>query len=413
MIIKKIIDKFRNKGYDDFYMADFARKHEDVLMFSLGLLQCGVLALIFGELKVMSVTLFVFGAVWISAMLFIFCFCYIPSSSILISKSEIEKGQELDLRGRYAIASIESKFMLKAVRYAPAISVILLIASYILSLFKVGFSPYSLIAFVVGGALLLATSRLYHKTLAKIIKEANFYVDWTTDKNVEHFDELLSRHEKWRTPSALLDFEKFNVDRYRNIRAVSVIGTLVCMLTGLVYALGIWPYCVTEYTKLSSERVELAASDSMETDTVSQMAATSVEVADEVQNVVENKDNEEHEDDTTEDDRESNSREDYADNRIADHRLSDLDKMPVFPGSEDFKSGIQNYLLRKVPTLKEKRVFVEFCVNEKGVAYHIDTSLIHDADLAQQVSSALKQMPHLQPGEIEGQPVCFVTNIQF
>ena len=128
---------------------------------------------------------------------------------------------------------------------------------------------------------------------------------------------------------------------------------------------------------------------------------------------MENKDNEEHEDDTTEDDRESNSREDYADNRIADHRISDLDKMPVFPGSEDFNSGIQNYLLRKVPTLKEKRVFVEFCVNEKGVAYNIDTSLIYDADLAQQVSSALKQMPHLQPGEIDGQPVCFVTNIQF
>ena len=281
MIIKKIIDKFRNKGYDDFYMADFARKHENVLMLELCSLQCGVLALLalMSTALKMSVTLTVFLAFWACATGTTFFFCWTPSLLIQGSKSEIEKGQEMDLRGRYVIASVESKFILKAVRYAPAISVILLIASYILSLFKVGFSPYPLIAFVVGGALLLATSRLYHKTLAKIIKEANFYVDWTTDQNVEHFDELLSRHEKWRTPSALLDFEKFNVDRYRNIRAVSVIGILVCTLTGLVYALGIWPYYDAEYTKHSSERVELAASDSMETDTVSQMAATSVEVA--------------------------------------------------------------------------------------------------------------------------------------
>ena len=126
MIIKKIIDKFRNKGYDDFYMADFARKHENVLMLELCSLQCGVLALLalMSTALKMSVTLTVFLAFWACATGTTFFFCWTPSLLIQGSKSEIEKGQEMDLRGRYVIASVESKFILKAVRYAPAISYI-------------------------------------------------------------------------------------------------------------------------------------------------------------------------------------------------------------------------------------------------------------------------------------------------
>ena len=404
MVIKNFIDKLRNKGYDDLYLADLAHKWDVSLMLGLFFIQylilCGI-GLLLG--KVWE-PLFKLGLLWGVSASLVFMLCYIPDMVIRGSK---EKG-DTDLRESYIIGSAISKFALKALRYAPIVSAILLIVSYITSLFMIGFSLISFVALILGGTLLLLTSRFYHKTLSKIAMEATYYAEWKTDQNVEHFDELISRHDKWWIPSASLDFEKFNIDKFRSIRIASVLGTLASILTGFIYSLGVYPLIGVYYMKLESPKpvVEQVVQneDTQNIEQVSQPDTLVIEqVADEAMPVSE------EDNDITDDPSVQNSN--YSTGDI--YLIAELDKMPIIKGAENYKTGLQNYLLSKIPQLKDKHVYVEFCINEQGKVYNIDTSLISDENIAHQVTNVLESMPPMQPGEINGQPVCFKTNISF
>ena len=403
MIIKNFIDKLRNKGYDDLYLADLAHKWDVSLMLGLFFIQYLILCGIGFLLGKVWEPLFKLGLLWGVSASLVFMLCYIPDMVIRGSK---EKG-DTDLRESYIIGSAISKFALKALRYAPIVSAILLIVSYITSLFMIGFSLISFVALILGGTLLLLTSRFYHKTLSKIAMEATYYAEWKTDQNVEHFDELVSRHDKWWIPSASLDFEKFNIDKFRSIRIASVLGTLASILTGFIYSLGVYPL-IGVYMKLESPKpvVEQVVQneDTQDVEQVSQPDTLVIEqVADEAMPVSE------EDNDITDDPSVQNSN--YSTGDI--YLSAELDKMPIIKGAENYKTGLQNYLLSKIPQLKDKHVYVEFCINEQGKVYNIDTSLISDENIAHQVTNVLESMPPMQPGEINGQPVCFKTNISF
>lgn len=403
MVIKNFIDKLRNKGYDDLYLADLAHKWDVSLMLGLFFIQYLILCGIGFLLGKVWEPLFKLGLLWGVSASLVFMLCYIPDMVIRGSK---EKG-DTDLRESYIIGSAISKFALKALRYAPIVSAILLIVSYITSLFMIGFSLISLVALILGGTLLLITSRFYHKTLSQIAMEATYYAEWKTDQNVEHFDELISRHDKWWIPSASLDFEKLNIDKFRSIRIASVLGTLASILTGFIYSLGVYPL-IGVYMKLESPKpvVEQVVQneDTQDVEQVSQPDTLVIEqVADEAMPVSE------EDNDITDDPSVQNSN--YSTGDI--YLSAELDKMPIIKGAENYKTGLQNYLLSKIPQLKDKHVYVEFCINEQGKVYNIDTSLISDENIAHQVTNVLESMPPMQPGEINGQPVCFKTNISF
>ena len=180
MVIKNFIDKLRNKGYDDLYLADLAHKWDVSLMLGLFFIQYLILCGIGFLLGKVWEPLFKLGLLWGVSASLVFMLCYIPDMVIRGSK---EKG-DTDLRESYIIGSAISKFALKALRYAPIVSAILLIVSYITSLFMIGFSLISLVALILGGTLLLLTSRFYHKTLSQIAMEATYYAEWKTDQNV-------------------------------------------------------------------------------------------------------------------------------------------------------------------------------------------------------------------------------------
>lgn len=403
MVIQNFIDKLRNKGYDDLYLADLAHKWDVFLMFVFFGIQSIIPIWIGFLLEKVWEPLSILGLFWVVSALFVFLFCFIPDAGIRESK---EKG-ETDLRFSYIIGSAISKFALKALRYAPIVSAILLIVSYITSLFMIGFSLISLVALILGGTLLLLTSRFYHKTLTKIAMEATYYAEWKTDQNVEHFDELISRHDKWWIPSASLDFEKFNIDKFRSIRIASVLGTLASILTGFIYSLGVYPL-IGVYMNLESPKPEVEQvvqnEDTQNVEQVRQPDTLVIEqVADEAMPVSE------EDNDITDDPSVQNSN--YSTGDI--YSTAELDKMPIIKGAENFKTGLQNYLLSKIPQLKDKHVYVEFCINEQGKVYNIDTSLISDENIAHQVTNVLESMPPMQPGEINGQPVCFKTNVSF
>lgn len=404
MVIKNFIDKLRSKGYDDLYLADLAHKWDVFLMFVFFGIQSIIPIWIAFQLEKVWEPLSIIGLFWVASALFVFLLCFTPDAGIRESK---EKG-ETDLRADYIIGSAISKFALKALRYAPIVSAILLIVSYITSLFMIGFSLISFVALILGGTLLLLTSRFYHKTLSKIAMEATYYAEWKTDQNVEHFDELVSRHDKWWIPSASLDFEKFNIDKFRSIRIASVLGTLASILTGFIYSLGVYPLIGVYYMKLESPKpvVEQVVQneDTQNIEQVSQPDTLVIEqVADEAMPVSE------EDNDITDDPSVQNSN--YSTGDI--YLIAELDKMPIIKGAENYKTGLQNYLLSKIPQLKDKHVYVEFCINEQGKVYNIDTSLISDENIAHQVTNVLESMPPMQPGEINGQPVCFKTNISF
>ena len=404
MVIKNFIDKLRSKGYDDLYLADLAHKWDVFLMFVFFGIQSIIPIWIAFQLEKVWEPLSVIGLFWVASALFVFLLCFTPDAGIRESK---EKG-ETDLRADYIIGSAISKFALKALRYAPIVSAILLIVSYITSLFMIGFSLISFVALILGGTLLLLTSRFYHKTLSKIAMEATYYAEWKTDQNVEHFDELVSRHDKWWIPSASLDFEKFNIDKFRSIRIASVLGTLASILTGFIYSLGVYPLIGVYYMKLESPKpvVEQVVQneDTQNVEQVSQPDTLVIEqVADEAMPVSE------EDNDITDDPSVQNSNYSTVDIYLS----AELDKMPIIKGAENYKTGLQYYLLSKIPQLKDKHVYVEFCINEQGKVYNIDTSLISDENIAHQVTNVLESMPPMQPGEINGQPVCFKTNISF
>lgn len=246
LFVEKMIKKLRAKGYDDFYMANLAGKYDWMCFFPIWLLE---VAIVVGIFSLISRLLGIMGSSTLSGLamksiaiiacsaMFIFLFSFSPEFSIHTKKDEGES----DLRISYLIGSWVSRLMLKVFRYAPIIAMAILPIVLISCIWTQGFRWQMLLSSAVGIVLLIVCSPFYHKALRHISKEGSYYVDWKTNQDVEHFEETYSRHEKWWLSEAEMEFEKFNVDRYRSIRLSAFIGTFASLLGGVIFALSLTP----------------------------------------------------------------------------------------------------------------------------------------------------------------------------
>lgn len=245
MLIKRIIDKLRSKGYDDFYMANLTSKYDSMWFFFVGLLQVALVILPYSLIKRLlgipesqGFDLLGIIVMFIALCTFVLFFVsWIPEAGLHTAK---DKG-ESDMRISYMVKSWVCSFMLKVFRYAPLISMILLPIILAGGIIIYGFLWQMILTSAIGIVLLLVCSPFYHKMMNRISKEGVYYVDWKTNLDVEHFEETYSRHEKWWLSESEMEFEKFNIDHYRSIRLAAFIGTFGCLLAGLIFALSLSP----------------------------------------------------------------------------------------------------------------------------------------------------------------------------
>lgn len=245
LFVEKMIKELRAKGYDDFYMANLASKYDWICFFFIWLLQVSiVMGIYYLASRLIGISesrgIDLFGMIGMSvacSATFLFFISWAPEGSIRTKKDEGES----DLRITYLICSWVSRLMLKVFRYAPIIAMAILPIVFIGCIRTEGFRWQMLLSSAVGIVLLIVCSPFYHKAMRRISKEGSYYVDWKTNQDVEHFEETYSRHEKWWLSEAEMDFEKFNVDRYRSIRLSAFIGTFACLLGGAIFALSWTP----------------------------------------------------------------------------------------------------------------------------------------------------------------------------
>lgn len=406
MWIKRLIDKLRAKGYDDFYMANLASTHDWMWFFFIGLLQ---IAVIIGVLKLLMIMLCIQTSIipdfmCISPTLLFFV-SWAPCASIQTSK---DKG-ESDLRITYVINSWICKFMLKVFRYAPVISMILLPIVFVSCIIAYGFHWQMLLTSAIGIVLLLVFSSIYHKLMNRISKEGAYYVDWKTNQEVEHFEEMYSRHEKWWLSESEMTFEKFNVDRYRSIRLTAFIGTFGSMFAGIIF--------VFSFSPLFGANLDASAKKQ---DNVEQ--TTHVEHINEVQLEAPKTSSEANAEpadaDVVEDE------DPIGDGKVPSEgpaeetqtestevlSLSEVDDMPTMADGSNITQGISAYLKSHIPELSKKKVYVEFKISETGHIYDVDASLVSDARVKSKIEKLLTTIK-VKPGRKDGHVVTVKTSL--
>ena len=244
MIIKRIVEKLRNRGYEDFYLANLADKYDVVIFFVVLFFMAFFVMAIIAGLSLLLPDTFIktlsreeihpaFG-------LLVVVIVILPNVLYAGIKDSKKKG-EADLRIIYIVSSGLSKIMLKMTRYAPAISAFLLVVFLACAITQYGFDVKMLIAFALSLFLLFISARPYHKLLAYVMKEAVYFVNWKTHQQLEHFEELYSRHDRWWMPSADLYFERFNINHFRNICVSAFVSASVGSLAVLFYVLSYSP----------------------------------------------------------------------------------------------------------------------------------------------------------------------------
>ena len=278
MIVKKIIEKLRNKGYDDFYLADFVDKHEQGIFFFILVLQALVIAIPIIVMK------FLLGEQFLPVWVIICCFLVFPFLLYAVIQDEKKKG-ETELRMTYIISSTISKLCLKTIRYAPFISVILLVVFLIYAIIQYGFHMKMIMVFATSLLLLLIIARPYHKLLSRVMKNAVYYVDWKTHQIVENFEDIYSGHEKWWMSSSEMDFEQFNVWYFRNICQTAFVSVSIGCLAGLIYAVSFSPMCcMYGYNKLKTGQTEQLFENTTSEEVETSQALTIPKESEDVQN---------------------------------------------------------------------------------------------------------------------------------
>lgn len=408
MWIKSLIDKLRAKGYDDFYMANLASTHDCTWFFFIGLLQIvvinGVFQLLMMMLGIRGIQDILYLFIMCSTALFIFSWS--PCANIKASKDEGES----DLRITYVINSWICKFMLKVFRYAPVISMTLLAIVFVSCIIAYGFHWRMLLTSAIGIVLLLVFSSKYLKLMNRIFKEGAYYVDWKTNQEVEHFEEMYSRHEKWWLSESEKTFEKFNVDRYRSIRLTAFVGTFGCMFASIIFAFSFSPLfgASLDASAKKQDNVEQTTHVEHINEVQLEVPETSSEANAEPADadVVEDEDpigdgnvpSEEPAEETQTESTEVLS-------------LSEVDDMPTMADGSNINQGLTAYLKSHIPELPENKVYVEFKISEAGHIYDVDASLVYDARVRSKIKKLLPTIK-VKPGRKDGHAVVVKTNLK-
>lgn len=106
--------------------------------------------------------------------------------------------------------------------------------------------------------------------------------------------------------------------------------------------------------------------------------------------------------------------------QVEDTRIYSLSELsvsenPQFPsegnaGFTHFKLAVMDYVRKRLGGQGERKIYVEFSINTKGETYQIDTSLIHDQELREEVREIFKSL-HFIPAKRNGKPINVRTNI--
>lgn len=428
MIIKKIIEKLRSRGYEDFYLANLADKYDVVIFFVMLFLMSFVIMAIIAGLSLLLPETFInmlsreeihpaFG-------LLIIVIVILPNSLYAGIKDSKKKG-ETDLRITYIVSSRLSKIVLKMIRYAPTISVFSLVVFFVCAITQYGFYVKMLIAFALSLFLLFVFARPYHKLLAYIMKEAVYFVNWKTHQQLEHFEELYSRHDRWWMPSADLDFEKFNIDHFRNICVSAFVSASVGLLAALFYVLSYSPMLRifrsedVESYQAGQMYIEASYNEAEEdnSDFVNAETNNMERLEEEVTTTNEGDEYEMREDNAIEESYESKDVEEaeYKENARKEdterYHLSELDEQPTMKDGGALKRGIADYLKKNIPEIGEKLPYMEFEISPDGKITYVDASLISDKELRAKIKNTLLSMPNLIPGRKNGHGVYVITNI--
>lgn len=434
MIVKKIVKWFRNRGYDDFYLADLADKYEGVLFFLVFVLQflviVGLLSVLDYLLPKSIVEMFFSKGENISGILrvvgiVILVSIFSPPILLAVIKDKKRKG-ETDLRIMYIISSNISKLGLKLIRNAPVISAVILVAYLIYSLSQYGFYFRILEAFSLRLLLLLLIFRLYHKLLSRVMKEAMYYVEWKTHQIVDNFDERYSGYEIWRIPPSEMDFEQFNVWHFRNICQTAFVCVSVGCITVFIYALSFSPIsCMSCYDRgkteqteelyekpssgeteeVKSSRIDKEPEESIEPEVKETVTSDGAEDIIEVEedNIIEKIKTEEETVDVEE------GRETEAQNTRHYHSY-ELDVQPTMNNGRPLNKEIPAYLIERVMELDRKYVDMTIEISPAGKIYSVDAS-IDDRELLEKIRNVLLSMPNVIPGEKDGHAVYVSTRI--
>lgn len=427
MIIKRIVEKLRNRGYEDFYLANLADKYDVVIFFVVLFFMAFFVMAIIAGLSLLLPDTFIktlsreeihpaFGILVVVIVI-------LPNVLYAGIKDSRKKG-EGDLRIIYIVSSILSKIMLKMTRYAPAISAFLLVVFLACAITQYGFDVKMLIAFALSLLLLFVFARPYHKLLAYVMKEAVYFVNWKTHQQLEHFEELYSRHDRWWMPSADLDFERFNIDHFRNICVSAFVSASVGSLAVLFYVLSYSPmlrifrsedvesYQEEQlYEEASYNEAEEDISDFLnaETDNVEKPEEVTATNEDDVIETGEDNANEVNYElkDVDEVEYKENAKKEDTER----YHLSELDEQPTMKDGVAFKKGIADYLKKNIPEIGERLPYTEFGISPDGKITYVDASLISDKELRVKIENTLLSMPNLIPGRKNGHGVYVITNI--
>ena len=452
MIVKRIIEKLRSKGYDDFYLADLAEKYEGAFFFFIFFIQLliiyvvvvGILALLVYLLpqSVLDTnssggnTSLGIGGVVVGIIILVFIFCiFCPPILSATIKDRKRKG-ETDLRITYIVSAQISKIGLKAIRYAPVISTVLLVASLIFALIQYGFNFRIIFAFAISLLLLRLVSRPYYKLLSRVKKEASYYVDWKTHQIIEHFDERYSGYEIWRIPSSEMDFEEFNVYYFRNICQATFVSVSIGCLSSLIYLLSLSPMLLGGIVMNEAEIVQseqLYEGPSIEEAKTVQTAQTQI-ASNEKEEYIEgdvtqedwedalaNEENDSQEENKVQEAEEEQKQEgviepeeetvDYNNNRIEYFALNQLDEKPTMSDGTPLSRGVVAYLREQIPELEGNYAYVEYKISPMGEIIEVDASLVNDRELRGKIRNSLYSMPNVNPGKKDGRAVYVWTNI--
>lgn len=244
MILERFIKFVQRKGYNEFYAADLADSYDYYIWLFGGAIQFILFFLISRAFE--SVWPDTFDVRFLNK--FIEC-CQTTLFVILIGtiipyfniRMNQKKGYIEHQRIHYMIGSAVSSSFLFALRYMPLIAIGLQLYNFFERGFGKGFQGDFLIGFSVDLVVLFVLSFIYHKLLSFLMKEAQYYVDWKITQTVGHFDESVSRSEKWIRSSADLDFEKQDVYRYRKLQVAAFVGAFISTFSGLIFTMGYIP----------------------------------------------------------------------------------------------------------------------------------------------------------------------------
>lgn len=244
MILERFIKFVQRKGYNEFYAADLADSYDYYIWFFGGAIQFILYIIIGAVLESVWPDTFdisflkMFIKCWQTTLFVILIGTIIPYFNIRMNQ---KKGDIEHQRIHYMIGSAVSSSFLFVLRYMPLIAIGFQLYNFLVRGFGKGFQGDFLIGFGIDFVVLFLLSFIYHKLLSFMMKEARYYVDWKITQTVGHFDESVSRSEKWIRSSADLDFEKQDIYRYRKLQVAAFVGAFISTFSALVFTIGFIP----------------------------------------------------------------------------------------------------------------------------------------------------------------------------